>query len=178
MEIQEKTKRASSMEALERLLDAIEAGRQPKPDWISLQSHCRLDKLALDKRERLLARLHASVLRGFRANNAAPRGRQARLDYWCSVARAGFNDYSDDGWRKCYDSPFVHDYDYVTPYLKGGIKALDAYEVYSSVLGTHDYGVEDFVTTKECSGVETIVEPMAGTAEFAYHGHFQFPDFR
>lgn len=166
------------MEALARLLDAIESGREPKPDWIAMQSQCRLDKLSREKRQRLLARVHACVLRGFRANNASPRGRQSRLDYWCSVAQSGFHDYSEDGWRKCYDSPFVHDYDYITPYLKGGIEALDGYDVYSSVLGTHDYGVEDFVNTKECQGVETIVEPMAGTAEFSYHGHFRYPDFR
>jgi hypothetical protein len=166
------------METLMRLLDSIEAGREPKPDWISLQSQCRLDKLSGDKRKALLARIHGCVLRGFRANNVSPRGRKSRLAYWCSVARSGFHDYCEDGWRKCYDSPFVHDYDYITPYLKSGLDALDAYNVYSSVLGTHDYGVEDFVNTQECQGVETIVEPMSGTAEFSYHGHFHYPDFR
>ena len=178
MEILETTKRANSLDALVRLLDAIEAGREPKPDWISMQSQCRLDRIPHDERQQLLSRVHGCVLRGFRANKANPRGRKARLEYWCSVAQCGFHDYSEDGWRKCYDSPFVHNYDYITDYLKGGIDALDAYEVYSSVLGTHDYGVEDFINTKECQGVETIVEPMAGTAEFAYNGHFRYPNFR
>jgi hypothetical protein len=46
------------------------------------------------------------------------------------------------------------------------------------VLGTVDFGVRDFVTTKLCKDVRTIVEPMAGTAEFCYFGHFWYPDFR
>ena len=28
-----------------------------------------------------------------------------------------------------------------------------------------------------CRNVRTIVEPMAGTAEFCYSGHFRYPDF-
>jgi len=79
---------------------------------------------------------------------------------------------------KCFDSPFVENYDYVTPYLDGGLEALDDYLLYTSVLGTLDYTVEDFVHTLLCEKVETIVEPMAGTAEFAYVGHFRHPDFR
>jgi hypothetical protein len=79
---------------------------------------------------------------------------------------------------KCYDSPYVEDYDYIGPYLEGGLDALDPYAVYSSVLGTFDFSVEDFVATRLCRNVRTIVEPMAGTAELCFHGHFRYPDFR
>ncbi len=47
VEILETTKRANSLDALDRLLDAIEADREPKPDWISMQSQCRLDRIPL-----------------------------------------------------------------------------------------------------------------------------------
>jgi hypothetical protein len=50
--------------------------------------------------------------------------------------------------------------------------------VYSAVLGTHDYGVADFVDTELCGKVGTVVEPMAGCADFAYHGHFRRPGYR
>ena len=46
------------------------------------------------------------------------------------------------------------------------------------MLGSHSYGVEDFLRTGACANVRTLIEPMAGTAEFAYQGHFRFPDFR
>ncbi len=169
---------ANSFEALDRLLSDIHAGKKPKPDWIHLQAGCRLDKLKPDARREILLKLHGCVLRGFRARNVEIRSRQKRLNYWRSVASAGFHDFSDFGWMKCYDSPHVRDYDYIKPYLKGGLDALDPYEVYSSVLGTFDFGVEDFVATELCRDVHTIVEPMAGTAEFSYHGHFRYPDFR
>jgi len=79
---------------------------------------------------------------------------------------------------KNYDSPFIESYDYISAYQKGGLDALDPYAVYSSVLGTFDFGVDDFVSTRLCRNVETIVEPMAGTAEFCHAGHFRYPDFQ
>ncbi len=118
------------------------------------------------------------MLRGFRARNVEIRSRQKRLNYWRSVAAEGFHDFSDFGWMKCYDSPFVENYDYIKPYLKNGINALDPYALYSAVLGTFDFSVEDFIATQLCRDVHTVVEPMAGTAEFSYHGHFRYPDFR
>jgi hypothetical protein len=179
-------RRVRSVRALHDLLDRIEAGREPKPDWIHLQGDCRLDRVPLGAREALVRRLHGGVLRGFRARNARPRGRSQRLAYWRSVARNGFHDFSEQGWRKCYDSPFLQSYDYVEPYLRGrggpggrgGLEALDPYQVYAAVLGTYEYGVEDFVRTERCADVGTVVEPMAGTAEFAYQGHFRHPEFR
>ncbi len=178
MEITCTTKIANSYDKLDKLLSRIESGKKPKPDWINLQSKCRLDKLQPEARRTTLQRLHRCVLRGFRANNVEIRSRQKRLDYWRSVASSGFHDFSDQGWMKCYDSPFVEDYDYIGPFLKGGLDALDPYALYSSVLGTFDFTVEDFVATQLCKDVRTIVEPMAGTAEFCYHGHFRYPDFR
>lgn len=178
MEIEHKTRVVNSFTALDKLLDKIESGSQPKPDWIRLQSRCRLDNLKPGRRRDLLERLHGAVLRGFKANNVDIGNRQRRLEYWQSVASAGFHDFSELGWMKCYDSPYVEDYDYIRAYQKGGLDALDPYAVYSSVLGTFDFSVEDFVATALCSDVRTIVEPMAGTAEFCYHGHFRYPDFR
>ena len=69
-------------------------------------------------------------------------------------------------------------YDYIQAYIEGGLEALDPYAVYSAVLGTFDFTVEDFISTKLCKNVRTIIEPMAGTADFAYQGHFHYPDFR
>jgi len=178
MEIEMTTRIARSQSALHRLLDEIETGACPKPDWIHLQGDCRLDQMQPDARKHLLARLHACVLRGFRASNARPKSRAKRLAYWRAVAQAGFHDFTEQGWMKNYDSPFVENYDYVGPYLEGGLRALDAYQAYSSVLGTHDFSVEDFINTDLCRDVQTIVEPMAGTAEFAYQGHFRYPQFR
>ena len=169
---------AKSPEDLEKVLGRIEAGKQPKTDWIRLQGTCRLDKMKSAERDAFLARIHPCVLRGFKNACEVPSGRKAGLELWQSIARSGFHDFSDFGWSKNYDSPFVENYDYISAYQQGGIDALDAYSVYSSVLGTFDFGVADFVDTELCKSVRTIVEPMAGTAEFCYSGHFRFPDFK
>ncbi len=172
------TRIARTPEALDNRLSAIESGKEAKPDWIHLQADCRLDNLRTEELARTIQRLHGCVLRGFKANNVEIKKRKERRKYWTTIAQNGFHDFSDLGWMKCYDSPYVENYDYITPYLEGGIEALDPYLVYSSVLGSHDYGVEDFVTTKLCAGVDTIIEPMSGTAEFCYQGHFRYPEFR
>ena len=178
MSVETTVRIANTVTALERMLEGIEAGERPRPDWIHLQGKCRIDRLPGQGLEALLRRLHACVLRGFRARNARPRGRLARLAFWQCVARNGFHDFSDLGWMKAYGSPFVESYDYVSDYQRGGVAALDPYRVYSAVLGTHDYTVEDFLHTASCEKVETIVEPMAGTGEFSYAGHFLHPDLR
>jgi hypothetical protein len=175
---EEVTRIARSIDVLRKRFDAIEAGTEAKPDWFHLQSDCRLDRLAKADLEEALVRMHRCTLRGFKANNVDIEKRKPRREYWSTVARHGFHDFSELGWMKCYDSPFVEDYDYITPFMAGGINALDPYLVYSAVLGSHDYGVEDFVTTKLCQGVDTIIEPMSGTAEFCYQGHFRYPEFR
>ncbi len=169
---------ARSFDQLDRLLSRIESRELPKPDWIRLESRCRLAALKPAARRALLARLHPCVLRGFRDVTPAPGTKAKRLELWQSIARSGFHDFSDFGWMKNYDSPFVEDYDYIEPFKQGGLEALDPYKVYSAVLGTVDFGVRDFVSTKLCREVRTIVEPMAGTAEFSYFGHFWYPDFR
>jgi len=169
---------ANSVESLEKLLGRIESGSLEKPDWIRLQARCRLDKMKEPVRRAFLKRIHGSVLRGFRNACPEPSGRRQRLELWQSIARSGFHDFSDFGWMKNYDSPFVEDYDYIRAYQRGGLDALDPYAVYSSVLGTFDFGVADFVTTRLCRDVRTIVEPMAGTAEFCHAGHFRYPDFQ
>jgi hypothetical protein len=178
MSSDEVLKIAKSPADLDRLLGRIERGELDKPDWIRLQGQCRLDAMGEEERQGFLARLHPCVLRGFKNACAKPRGRKERLALWKSIAHAGFHDFSELGWTKNYDSPFVEDYDYISAYQQGGLDALDAYKVYSSVLGTFDFGVADFVGTDLCQKVRTIVEPMAGTAEFCYAGHFSFPDFR
>ena len=178
MSSQEILKIAKSTDDLDRLLARIESGQIPKPDWIRLQGECKLEKLRDDEREKLLARLHGCVLRGFKNACGMPKGKKNRLALWQSIARSGFHDFSEFGWTKNYDSPFVENYDYIADYQRGGIDALDPYKVYSSVLGTFDFGVADFVETELCAGVRTLVEPMAGTAEFCYSGHFRFPEFK
>jgi len=176
MEIKTRTRVARSWAALDRILTAIEAGKDDKPDWLALQADCRLDKLEKPERKALLERIHPCVLRGFKANNTKIKKKKKRLDYWRSVASSGFHDFTDFGWVKSYDSPYVRDYDYIGAYLDDGLDALDPYAVYASVLGSFEFGVEDFVATKLCADVRTIVEPMAGTADFAYEGHFRFPE--
>ena len=57
---------ARTHDQLDRLLDRIESGELPKPDWIRLESRCRLSALPLPERKKRLARLHRCVLRGFR----------------------------------------------------------------------------------------------------------------
>jgi hypothetical protein len=168
---------AKSAEQLDKILSRIESGKKPKPDWIRLQGDCRLDKMKDKVREAFLARIHRCVLRGFKNACKRPSGKSQRLALWQSIARSGFHDFTEFGWSKNYDSPFVEDYDYIAAYKQGGLDALDPYKVYSSVLGTFDFGVADFVETKLCRNVQTIVEPMAGTAEFCYAGHFRFPEF-
>ncbi|HPG27902.1 MAG: hypothetical protein H6748_12675 [Spirochaetaceae bacterium] len=177
MSTEETLRIAKSPEALDALLDRIESGELAKPDWIRIQGSCRLDRMKPEMRAARLARIHGCVLRGFKNACAKPGTRKARLELWKSIARSGFHDFSEFGWTKNYDSPFVEDYDYVSAYEKGGLAALDPYAVYSAVLGTFDFGVADFVSTKLCRDVRTIVEPMAGTAEFCYAGHFRYPDF-
>ena len=139
---------AKSPADLEKVLHRIESGQQPKPDWIRLQANCRLDKMKSAERDAFLPRIHPCVLRGFKNACEKPRSKKGRLDLWQSVARSGFHDFSEFGWTKNYDSPFVENYDYISAYQQGGIDALDAYSVYSSVLGTFDFGVADFVETE------------------------------
>ena len=176
MDVEQVTRHAKSTKKLETILEAVESGKEPKPDWIEFGGKLDPSRMGDDELREMLARVHGSVLRGFKANHVRTRGKQHLLDYWRTVARAGFHDFSEDQWMKCYDSPFVENYDYVTGYLEGGLDALDAYMVYSSVLGTWEYSVEDFVDTEIGRGVSTIVEPLAGTAEFCYAGHFRHPD--
>jgi hypothetical protein len=178
VEIATTERRAGTPRALDRLLDEIESGDSERPDWIELVRHARLHRLAPPHRSQVLERLHGCVRRGFQSPLPESTSRRARLALWREIARHGFHDFGSHGFTKCYDSPFVEDYDYLGRYVSGGLAALDPYEVYSSVLGTHDYGVEDFVHTRLCEGVRTVVEPMAGSAEFAYHAHFRYPDFR
>lgn len=178
MEINEVTRTVRSFDALGKLLDAIEGGSAPKPDWIDLEKRADLGRVGHEDRVTWLQRIHANVLRGFRANDVRIQGKEAKQQYWTSVARQGFHDFSEDRWMKFYDSPFRQDYDYITPYMEGGLEALDPYLVYSAVLGTWEYSVEDFVHTELCRDVRTIVEPLAGSAEFCHAGHFRYPDFR
>ena len=116
--------------------------------------------------------------RGFKARSPASNRQGRRLAFWQCVARNGFHDFSSAGWIKNYDTPFVESYDYVSDYVEGGLDRLDPYKVYSAVLGTHDYTIDDFLRTPFCEKVDTIVEPMAGTGEFSYSGHFTHPDLR
>jgi hypothetical protein len=167
-----------SRAALDKLITAIEDGRQPRPDWIHLQSEARLDRIDIEDWPPLLVRLHRSTRRGFRTARLPICDPDELLEGWRCIARHGFHDFGDDGWTHCHDSPFIEDYDYLAAYLERGLDALDAYAIYSAVLGSHDYGVEDFLRTERCRDLRTLIEPMAGTAEFAYQGHFQFPDFR
>jgi hypothetical protein len=169
---------ANTPEKLDKLLTRIESGKLEKPDWIRLQGRCRLDKLNPEERDTLLARMHGAVLRGFKNTCKLPSKKKQRLALWQAIARSGFHDFSEFGWMKNYDSPYVENYDYITAFQEGGLQALDPYAVYSSVLGTFDFSVADFVETRLCRNVQTIVEPMAGTAEFCYAGHFRFPDFQ
>ena len=178
MQQAETLKIAKNVADLDNLLKRIESGKLAKPDWIRLQGSCQLKKMDEEERSTFLARIHACVLRGFRNSCKNPSGRKERLALWQSIARAGFHDFSELGWMKNYDSPFLENYDYIADYQSGGIEALDPYKVYSSVLGTFDFGVADFIETELCKNVQTIVEPMAGTAEFCYAGHFRFPDFQ
>lgn len=167
---------ANSMPTLDQLLSQIESGRRERPDWIGIQGRCRLEELAPDELARLLQRLHASVLRGFRTRPLPDHDPERRLALWRSIARSGFHDFGTQGFTKCYASPFVEDYDYVRGYLEGGLAGLDPYRLYSAVLGTHDYSVEDFLQTPACEKVETVIEPMAGTGEFSYCSHFRHPE--
>lgn len=177
MQIETTLRRAGTLEALQRLLTSIGRGRTPKPDWIQLQRKCRIDQLSGKALDALVAEIHRCVLRGIRIS-AIPSEADSRLALWRGVARNGFHDFSGHGFTKCYDSPFAENYDYVSAYLAGGLSALDPYRVYSAVLGTHDYTIEDFVRTELCERVGSVVEPMAGSADFSYAGHFHFPDFR
>jgi hypothetical protein len=176
MEVPETMRDVRSMAALEKLFDQIERGGTRKPDWIELKGDADLARLSEPALRELLGRMHASVLRGFRPSRISIKDKQAWLAHWRTLAQCGFHDFAEGKWSKGFDSPFVENYDYVGAYLEGGLAALDPYLVYSSVLGTWEYGVEDFTHTEIGRGVKTIVEPLAGTAELCYAGHFQRPD--
>ncbi|MDJ0973221.1 MAG: hypothetical protein QNJ98_02015 [Planctomycetota bacterium] len=178
MEVAHNTEYVRTNRALHALLDRIEAGKTAKPDWIDLEQECRLDRMDDSERSELLTRMHGLTLRGFKANNVKKGGKRKHLAHWIDIARHGFHDFADDCWMKCYDSPHVESYDYISAYVEGGIDALDAYKVYSCVLGTWEYSVEDFIHTELCKDVKTIVEPLAGSGEFCHAGHFFYPDFR
>lgn len=168
----------ASIDGLVRRLDAIESGCERKPEWIALRGACRPERLGADRLAALLPRIHRAVLQGFRAPQPSGLGRKRRLALWRAIASHGFHDFGGEGFTKCWDSPFVESYDYVGAYLKGGLGALDPFLVYSAVLGTHDFTVHDFVSTELCRGVRTVIEPMAGCADFSYQGHFRHPELR
>lgn len=178
MHIEEQTRTVRTLKGLEKVLRSIEDQRRAKPDWLRLKADADLSSLPRADLEAYLTRIHACVLRGFRANSVRFKSHRARLKYWQRVARRGFHDFSEKRWMKGYDSPFVEDYDYIQPYLEGGLEALDPFMVYSSVLGTWEYSVEDFLHTELCKNVRTIVEPLAGSAELCYSGHFRYPELR
>ena len=169
---------ARTREALDGLLTAIERGGRARPDWIHLQSDARLDAWPLEQWPTLLARIHRCVLRGFRTADLPIEDPDDFLARWRTIARAGFHDFDSRGWSKCFDSPHVENYDYLATYLEGGLEALDAYAVYGSVLGSHECGLEELVESEKLRATRTVIEPMAGTAELAYQGHFRYPDFR
>ena len=171
-------RRVRSRRALEDLIAAIESEQTSRPDWIHLQSQARLDRIEPEAWPGLLTSLHRSVRRGFRTAPIHLDGPDEFLDAWRCIARHGFHDFGEAGWSKCYDSTVAEDYDYLAAYLEGGLDALDPYAVYSAVLGSHDFGVEDFLCSPRFRDVTTLIEPMAGTAEFLYQGHFAFPQLQ
>ncbi len=169
---------ANSMAALDRVLTSIESGRRTAPDWIHIQGRCRLDGLVDAERQALLRRLHACVLRGFKTPVEVGSTASERLALWRSIARNGFHDFGTQGFTKCYGSPFIEDYDYVGAYLENGLAGIDPYRIYSAILGSHDYTIEDFLQTPTCEKIDTVVEPMAGTGEFGHCSHFRHPELR
>ncbi|MDA1193649.1 MAG: hypothetical protein O2894_00535 [Planctomycetota bacterium] len=178
MDTEQVTRRVTSGRKLDILLGAIEEGREPKPDWIDLEGKCDPASLSDADLRAVVSRMHGCVLRGFRANEVRVKGRRRLLAYWKALAQSGFHDFGEDRWMKQYDSPFIESYDYISAYQEGGIDALDPYMVYSSVLGTWEYSVEDFISTRLGESIGTIVEPLAGTAEFSYAGHFRHPELK
>ena len=178
MEISYSEQSVSSWGELDGLLDRIESGQSSMPDWIDLDGKADPTKLDPEAWTQLLGRLHANTLRGFRANGFKIKGKRNRLAYWQRVARAGFHDFAEDEWSKNYGATKITDYDYIRAYQEGGLDAIDPYKVYSAVLGTWEYSIEDFKHTALCRDVETVVEPLAGTAEFSYLGHHRYPDMR
>lgn len=177
MEVKVVTRSVRTLAALYRLIERIELGKTPKPDWIQLQGKAKLVGLAPEELTLVIKRLHGVVLRGFRTPSVSARNKKRFLDYWTTIAKNGFHDFADDGWRKCYDSPFVENYDYVSGYLTRGLDGVDPYKAYAAVLGTFAYSAEDFINTKLCKDVSAIIEPLAGTADFSYVGHFRYPAF-
>jgi hypothetical protein len=178
MEIPYVTRKVRSWKGLERLVAGIERGDEERPDWIELRGDADPAGLSGKAWEAWLPRLHAAALRGFLAPQMKIKGRKRFLAFWQRTARAGFHDFADGKWTKPYGAQTVTDYDYIRPYQEGGLAALDPYAAYSAVLGTWDYTVEDFLNTEVCADVRTIVEPLAGTAEFCYQGHWRYPDLR
>jgi hypothetical protein len=174
MRIVTRTRVARSLASLDRLLARVGAGEEERPDWIALQGAASLDRLPVGAMAPWLERLHAATLRGFRHPPFRQRGR-AYLARWRACAQRGFHDFIEGAWSKGYASATVEDHDYLATYLDGGLAALDPYGTYSAVLGTWEYGVEDFVETRLLAGLGTIVEPMAGTADFSHAGHFRYP---
>ena len=177
MEIEHVTESVRNMKELRKLLDQIESGKKPKSDWIEFKADARLDRLEAPEQDAILARMHPCVLRGFKAAQGKVKGKRNYLDWWCRITQHGFHDFAEDCWMKCYDSPHVENYDFVTPYLETkSVESLDAYMVYGAVLGTWEYSGEDFRNTELGKDIQTFVEPLAGTAEFCYATHHFYPD--
>lgn len=178
MQIETTTRTFRTWASLDGALARIEQGSEPPPDWIALQGDANPCRLGRATWLRWLERLRKNTLRGFKTSATPPKSRAAFLAWWKTNASAGFHDFADGAWTKCYGHAEVVDFDYLDSYQTGGLEGLDPYGAYSAVLGTWEYSVEDFLATEIGSGIETIVEPLAGTAELCWLGHFRHPEVR
>ena len=154
--------------------------REAKPEWIALRGECRLERLSA-RGPRGAAAAPPSARCCAASARPAPDGlgRKRRLALWRAVASRGFHDFSDEGWTKSWDSPFVESYDYVGAYLAGGLAALDPF---ARLLGRARHPRLRRRTTSSppssaaASAPSSSRWPAARTSSTT--GHFRHPDLR
>lgn len=105
---------------------------------------------------------------------------------YANLLRIGFTPADDTSWEAPPNGSAT-DMDWVTEYIESNysLSAIEPYKAYSSVLCSNpttllailDKSIDDPANSDPTAPKMLIIEPMAGTSELSWYGHFFLPHF-